>query len=346
MIKTLFYLISALLMSSFFSCSQDSDPYVDPTPSSKMQEVTINVAGVDQEFGVETSPGLRSVSLKDANVKSLHYLVYDDKGKLVKMRTYLKDKVVSQIKDTLNVGKYRVVIMTANVDNYAKNFEFDGPINEFKTVPYSDLILVKTSRTDNPADFYNSDLFNADFELNVTTAAQPAMPITLSRMVGKVRIVPTDLDKMPSYVTGVKFISKETSENCYRFNTKNVLNKETWATPYNRAESYALTPTIARADFLKVTNDNPVSFTMFPVVVDNPHINKDPYKGLTSAGIIYVQFICTAPYSLPEFIIKSKYEVKANQTLKLTGKLFNSVVGSDIVVNDTWDSTIINSSFD
>ncbi len=121
--KTLFYLVSALFMSSFSSCSQDSDPYVDPAPSVKMQEVTINIAGVENQFESETSPGMRSASIKDANIKYLNYQVWADNGmekKWIKSRVLSKDQVTSVIKDTLAVGKYRIVIFASNAEDFDK----------------------------------------------------------------------------------------------------------------------------------------------------------------------------------------------------------------------------------
>ncbi len=196
----------------------------------------------------------------------------------------------------------------------------------------------------------NTDVFYAETDFNVTTGTQTATPITLSRIVGKIEILPTDLDKMPSNITGISIGALGARENEFRLSPDPVEPGKGWGWGWDGSglgslplNYISVMPFIPRADLLKVTKDNPISFVVFPVKVVNP-TKSDKVVGTLAVRFATSVVSETQISSLPGFNIKYDYEVKANQVLRLTGKLFTKDVATEgIQVNNEWGATIENS---
>ena len=314
--KVLFYLSAALLMGSFFSCSQDSEiSDSEPTLSLKMQEVVFDLKGDEFE-----QVNVRSTSLGNSDIKSLHYVVYNAEGRRVKYKEFL-NLGVSEVKDTLPSGNYKIVFIATNADNFGANFG-----NGFN-VQYSDgyiRMVIENTRTK-----FDNDVFFTQFDFTVGNSIVKKETV-LSRVVGKVEVLPLDIQNTPSDLLSIQLYVSEGFPNHFYFKDM----KTVW-----QGERHTLamcSPKYTRADFMNISEQNPIVFTGFPAKVES---NSSYYL----AALYYLR---DTPNSGRTIILKRGYEIETNKTLRLSGNLFTGMVTNEgIEVNTEWGATL-EASFD
>lgn len=312
----LLYLTTVLLIGSFFSCSQDSEiSNLEPAPSVKMQEVVFELQGNEFE-----QVNVRSTSLINADIKSLHYAVYNGDGRRVKYKGFL-DGNISEIKDTLPSGNYTVVFIATNADNFEANFS-----NGFN-VQYSDgyiRMVIEDTRTK-----FNNDVFFTQFDFTVGNSVVKKETV-LSRVVGKVEVLPLDIQNTPSDLLSVQLYVSEGFPNHFYFKDM----KTVW-----QGERYTLamcSPKYTREDFLNISEQNPIVFTGFPAKVESNSI-------YYLAALYYLR---DTPNVGRTIILKRGYEIERNKTLRLSGNLFTGVVTNGGVEVDTEWGAVLEESFD
>ncbi|MBD8348686.1 MULTISPECIES: FimB/Mfa2 family fimbrial subunit [unclassified Dysgonomonas] len=314
--KVLFYLNAALLMGSFFSCSKDSEiSDLEPTPSLKMQEVVFDLKGNEFE-----QVNVRSTSLGSSDIKSLHYVVYNAEGRRVKYKEFLNVNV-SEVKDTLPSGNYKVVFIATNADDFGANFG-----NGFN-VQYNDgyiRMVIEDTRTkfDNDVFFTQSDLTIGNSMVNKETV--------LSRVVGKVEVLPLDIANTPTDLLSLQLYVSEGFPNHFYFQDLRTV----W-----QGERHTLvmcSPKYTRANFLNISEDNPIVFTGFPAKVESS-------SNYYLAALYYLK---DTPNVGRSIILKRGYEIERNKTLRLSGNLFTGMLTNEGLEVDTeWGATL-EESFD
>lgn len=314
--KVLFYLSAALLTGGFFSCSQDSEiPDSEPTVSLEMQEVVFDLKGGEFE-----QVNVRSTSLGNSDIKSLHYVVYNAEGRRVKYKEFL-NLGVSEVKDTLPSGNYKIVFIATNADNFGANF------GSGFNVQYSDgyiRMVIENTRTK-----FDNDVFFTQFDFTVGNSIVKKETV-LSRVVGKVEVLPLDIQNTPSDLLSIQLYVSEGFPNHFYFKDM----KTVW-----QGERHTLamcSPKYTRADFMNISEQNPIVFTGFPAKVES---NSSYYL----AALYYLR---DTPNSGRTIILKRGYEIETNKTLRLSGNLFTGMVTNEgIEVNTEWGATL-EQSFD
>ncbi len=314
--KILFYLVSALFMSSFFSCSQDSESFIEPTSAVKMQEVAFDLKenGFDQV-------NLRTTPLSGTNLKSLHYLVYGSDGLLVKTKKFFGGGI-SDVKDTLAFGNYKVVFIATDAVKFDENFMPDfHPI--YNSAYIRKYMGMGQSR-------YDNDVFFAQFDLNVGTSTVKKETV-LSRIVGKVEVLPLDIQNTPKNLLSINLYVFEGFPNHFYFDGERTV----WEGNFQGLTTCS--PKYNREDFMKINAQNPILFTGFPAKIQS----LGPNKGYYLAALYYLK---DSPNIGRTIILKRSFDIEKNKTLKLSGNLFSGTLNTDdIQVNNEWGATIENS---
>lgn len=303
----LLYLFFLFLGLAFSSCrSDDSDLSVE-TKSHEYQVITYDFP--------EFSSSLKSVIAGGLSNYNITYAVYQRGGAkdchFVKEKNFDKGEVMS-ISDTLAVGKYYVSIIASSANSLREHSQFLHLNNYMETTAVIHLTGFK------------GDLLYETFELEVGSIPIQRM-VVLERIVSKIEIVIEDVAKMPDNFLALSI----KSPNGIIPNDFLLKGKQTHWTSQRM-----ILIDIPREEVLKVNDNNPLWFYIFPT--------KGSDKALNFDLAISAVFGDTFDYIVGtnEKVIKRNIEIDANQTLRLRGKFFDYSINGLLSANSKWGTTI------
>lgn len=334
--KKLFLL--TLIGSMFLASCSSEEPLSNAIDASTTKvPVTINVTS-NNEFDQ-----LRNTTPGDAGVKSIMYVVYDEKsGDYIKHKLF-KDKDLSVIKDTLSAGTYRILMLGAS---YEMVTDYDpgigsGDMFDFESFPgvnenFSKASFIRQTGGDD-------EFFSKDFVLNVSANTAPQSAV-LERISAKVEIIPTDIAAVPADLDYISIYFRNLETQSYTFSSQNCINHgKTPPIPdisLHPIEYIHFSKIMTRDQLMKITKDNPITLLILPLsspLLTNINLNVPITVSLVnkSTGTIYEQRF-----------LKTEYTLESNKVLRLKGNLFTSGTSNGVSIDDEWDSEIVEENFD
>ncbi|MDU1905591.1 MAG: FimB/Mfa2 family fimbrial subunit [Dysgonomonas sp.] len=287
--KKLIYPILAvgLLLTACSSDQSGGIPDVE-IPETK-NVITINI-GTDNNFQEIRSTEKRA-SLEEAGIIDLFYLVYNgNDGKNIKSRRYSGEDI-SNIKDTLPDGKYKIAIIATTTD-YA-----------FEPEPYwyedFSRVFMPIGVMWKPTDYFYNHI---DLDINQTTKD---INISLERQTSKIEIIPTDINSIPNDVEAIIFRLKGLDFFEFKFSEKIVQN-------FRKSESaHSTIQKISREEFLTVSKDNPITNLVMAL-------------GAQTEFPLEAAFIKTGEKEPSAFVtLRQTYNFEKNKIYRFTGELFS-----------------------
>lgn len=308
--KTIYFLFLFIGLG-FYSCSSD-DGYIDEVPNeAKMQAVSFDFP----EFS-ETVMTRGTQNPSTAEKYSLNYYIFTKggtkDGNFVKTKWVPKGGAIS-IKDTLPSGDYYVSIFASTANSLTDDCSFI-------TLNYNTAATMHFNK-------FATDILYQTFELTVGNEAIQK-PVTLERIVSKVEIVIEDIHNMPANILALSVSSEnpvsQSAPSDFIFK-----NKQTVFTDH----AAFLYP--SRDEVLLSGSENPLSFYVFPSNRSDGLAKFGISISLLKEGFGNGGFIIDAVK-----VIKKDIKIDANRTIRLSGKLFENNIESNIDVNSIWGATI------
>lgn len=189
--KTKKYIRYSLLFALallFVSCSSDS-PSWDTDPTLKSGNA-INIKVGDFE---NFSTNLRSISLSQADIKSMYYVVTSESRRVLHARFLTDQEMVTGIKDTLPNGKYKITLLAATEKSRHQGASRGWYLEEAFLFPYKGMSWHDESTSDMFEWYQTIELKNQSLSLD----------ITMKRIMAKVEVIPTDIADFPADVDKV-----------------------------------------------------------------------------------------------------------------------------------------------
>lgn len=303
--KKIISLLILVIGLGLYSCSSDEGD----TPETKMQTVSFEFPEFAQSVMVKST-----LASPETAKYSFNYYVFTKggtkDGDFVKTKWFPKGEIVN-IKDTLPPGNYYISIFASTANSLTDDCTFI-------TMNYKNAAVMHLNK-------FSNDILYETFELTVANEAIQ-QPVTLQRIVSKIEVVIEDVQNMPADITSL-YISSEDPKNLSAPVDFDFKSKSTGFA------DHATFLSVDRSQILKVNSQNPLSFYIFPTskILQPFGISVTLLKGASGNGGFFIGGVK---------VIKKNIKVDANQTLRLSGKLFDNNIENNVRINDTWGTTV------
>lgn len=331
--KNILLYIIALISFLLASCSSESPVSDVVNPNTGLRKATFTLTGIASET---TEMSLKSASLEELNIQHLEYWVYKTEDI---QSLYVSEKpVLHKVLKKEDFGKSIIIELLDN--DYTIIFYATDEAVELKEggerTPYVRAVDVR------------HQMFSAKKQF-VVNEQKPEVneSIHLERIIGKIELVIEDLENLPAEVKSITPVMTGYTRIMVTPVMPvspceiNLIHRHVFLEEKN------IMPTIPRSQFASINKDNPIEFYILP-----PMYNPETVSGLSAVDYMYIQGtkdenFYTLDMSRPlleqnsqvVFMRKvGKFEVKANQIMRYTGKI-GSFDGGDfeIIIDETWD---------
>lgn len=327
--KNLLYTILAATVLLFASCSSDNDNMdsgSDNGTNNVKQTVSLEIKTLSSLNTRSTTDNVQInkiiyalYKLTDTTETGYETLEFADS-------LIITENTIPNITFDLAEGKYKVAIF-ASSRRSAKLYSTNNYILGRSYVVVDD--------TSNPNEFLGTT--------TIEVGNQPIrQSVQLDRAVGKVEIVITDLDKLPSSIQSIS-VRIETLSQIYQVWTTTA----PWLLGFTD-ERYAIydrkdinVPLLTRDQFSKHGVDNPIYF--YSLQTGN---SDDSSPNTTSGGDLYLYLNKTnekpAGLATPndKVLVSKSVKIYPNKISRFTGRLMGDEHGFSLSVNQDWDEDV------
>jgi|GEM_PF-3992797 len=341
--KILSYIITLVILL-FTACSSDSPAGDIIESNTTLRKATFSIKGLTAEM---SEMSLKASSLEDMNIQHLEYWVY--KTADLHIPSLIGDPVVHKVlsKDDFNKNivlelpddDYTIILYAADTEVSIKDLS--------KRTPYVSAVDIKSQMFSTKKEFIVNEQTP---EVNES--------LTLSRIVGRVEIVIEDLNELPSEVKSITPVVKGVTRIMViptmpsnPIGVDLITGGVSWSGGYvyGGKENYFVT--IPRSQFSSINSDNPIVIYTLPsryssLIQPGSIIPNEIYLQGTTDENFYVldmqQSLLDQNSKVVFMRSMGRYEVKANQITRYTGKIGSlGEEGFDITIDEDWDEITV-----